>query len=115
MYKRQVVKVLAKLAFGHGGFEVAVGGGKHPHIDRFGTGGTDRPYCPILKHAQQLDSVSYTHLLYLGFAPGKIDGVIGQRTRGALSNFRLQAGLPAGNELDGPCYVALCERAGIRP
>ena len=54
-------------------------------------------------------------LLYLGFAPGKIDGVIGQRTRGALSNFRLQAGLPVGSELDGPCYVALCERAGIRP
>lgn len=54
-------------------------------------------------------------LLYLGFAPGKIDGVIGQRTRGALNNFRLQAGLPAGNDLDGPCYVALCEKAGIRP
>lgn len=54
-------------------------------------------------------------LLYLGFAPGKIDGVIGQRTRSALNNFRLQAGLPAGSELDGPCYVALCERAGIHP
>jgi len=54
-------------------------------------------------------------LLYLGFAPGKIDGVIGQRTRSALSSFRLQAGLPAGSELDGPCYVALCEKAGLRP
>lgn len=54
-------------------------------------------------------------LLYLGFAPGKIDGVVGQRTRGALGNFRLQAGLSAGNELDGPCYLALCEKAGIRP
>ena len=54
-------------------------------------------------------------LLYLGFAPGKIDGVVGQRTRAALGNFRLQAGLSAGNELDGPCYLALCEKAGIRP
>ena len=54
-------------------------------------------------------------LLYLGFSPGKIDGVIGQRTRNALNGFRLQAGLPSGNDLDGPCYVALCARAGLRP
>jgi peptidoglycan hydrolase-like protein with peptidoglycan-binding domain len=54
-------------------------------------------------------------LLYLGFAPGKIDGVIGQRTRNAISSFRLQAGLPAGVELDGQCYLALCQRAGFEP
>ena len=54
-------------------------------------------------------------LLYLGFSPGKIDGVIGQRTRNALNSFRLQAGLPPGNDLDGPCYVALCQKAGLRP
>jgi len=54
-------------------------------------------------------------LLYLGFAPGKVDGVIGQRTRNAIASFRLQAGLPAGNELDGPCYLALCQRAGLQP
>ena len=54
-------------------------------------------------------------LLYLGFAPGKIDGVIGQRTRNAISSFRLQAGLPAGVELDGLCYLALCQRAGFEP
>lgn len=54
-------------------------------------------------------------LLYLGFAPGKVDGVIGQRTRNAISSFRLQAGLPAGTDLDGPCYLALCERAGLQP
>jgi hypothetical protein len=53
-------------------------------------------------------------LLYLGFSPGKIDGVIGRRTRHALDGFSLQAGLPPG-ELDGPCYVALCEKAGLRP
>jgi hypothetical protein len=53
-------------------------------------------------------------LLYLGFSPGKIDGVIGRRTRHALNGFRLQAGLPPG-ELDGPCYVALCEKAELRP
>lgn len=54
-------------------------------------------------------------LLYLGYAPGKIDGVIGQRTRNAISSFRLQAGLPAGTELDGQCFLALCEKAGFEP
>ncbi len=54
-------------------------------------------------------------LLYLGFSPGKIDGVIGQRTRNALNSFRLQAGLPAGSDLDGPCYIALCQKAGLQP
>ena len=54
-------------------------------------------------------------LLYLGFSPGKIDGVIGQRTRNALNSFRLQAGLPPGGDLDGPCYVALCQKAGLLP
>ncbi|WP_305075592.1 N-acetylmuramidase domain-containing protein [Propionivibrio sp.] len=54
-------------------------------------------------------------LLYLGFSPGKVDGVIGQRTRNALNSFRLQAGLPPGGDLDGPCYVALCQKAGLRP
>jgi hypothetical protein len=52
-------------------------------------------------------------LLYLGFSPGKIDGVLGPRTRGALRNFRLSAGLPAGGELDGPTYIELSKRAGI--
>ena len=54
-------------------------------------------------------------LLYLGFSPGKIDGVIGQRTRNALNSFRLQSGLPPGNDLDGPCYVTLCQKAGLQP
>ncbi|GHU06606.1 hypothetical protein FACS1894158_13550 [Betaproteobacteria bacterium] len=53
-------------------------------------------------------------LLYLGFSPGKIDGVPGKRTRNALNAFRLQTSLPPG-ELDGPCYVALCEKAGLSP
>lgn len=53
-------------------------------------------------------------LLYLGFSPGRIDGVIGQRTRNALNNFRLQAGLAPADGLDGPCYVALCQKAGIQ-
>jgi hypothetical protein len=54
-------------------------------------------------------------LLYLGFSPGRIDGVIGRRTREALNGFRLQAGLPAGGELEGPCYLALCAKAGLLP
>ena len=52
-------------------------------------------------------------LLYLGYAPGKVDGVLGQRTRGALSNFRIAAGLPPGDQLDGGTYELLCERAAL--
>jgi hypothetical protein len=54
-------------------------------------------------------------LLYLGYAPGKIDGISGPRTRAAIKNFRIGAGLPASEELDGPTYQALCKKAGIRP
>jgi hypothetical protein len=54
-------------------------------------------------------------LLFLGYSPGKIDGIIGPRTRAAIKNFRVAAGLPASEELDGPTYRALCKKAGIRP
>jgi N-acetylmuramidase-like protein/putative peptidoglycan binding protein len=54
-------------------------------------------------------------LLFLGYTPGKIDGVIGPRTRAAIHNFRIAAGLAAGEELDGPTYQVLCKGAGIRP
>ncbi|HEY3151132.1 MAG TPA: N-acetylmuramidase domain-containing protein [Candidatus Binatia bacterium] len=53
-------------------------------------------------------------LLFLGYAPGKIDGCIGPRTRAAIKNFRIAAGLPAGEEFDGPTYQLLCKKAGIR-
>jgi peptidoglycan hydrolase-like protein with peptidoglycan-binding domain len=49
----------------------------------------------------------------LGYAPGKIDGIIGPRTRGAIKSFRIAAGLPPSEELDGPSYRALCKKAGI--
>ena len=52
-------------------------------------------------------------LLYLGFSPGKIDGVMGNRTRSALASFRIAAGLPAGNDLDGETYKVLCGKAAI--
>jgi hypothetical protein len=54
-------------------------------------------------------------LLFLDYAPGKVDGMIGPRTRAAIKNFRIAAGLPAGEDLDGPTYQALCQKAGIRP
>lgn len=54
-------------------------------------------------------------LLFLGYTPGKIDGIIGPRTRAAIKNFRITAGFPAGEELDGPAYQILCKKAGIRP
>jgi hypothetical protein len=53
-------------------------------------------------------------LLFLGYAPGKIDGCIGPRTRAAIKNFRVAAGSSAGEELDGPTYRLLCKKAGIR-
>ena len=53
-------------------------------------------------------------LLYLGFAPGRIDGIIGPRTHGAIRNFRIANGLPAGEELDGVTYKLLCRKAKIR-
>lgn len=54
-------------------------------------------------------------LLFLGYGPGKVDGIVGPRTRAAIKSFRISAGLPAGEELDGPTYQALCKKAGIRP
>jgi N-acetylmuramidase/Putative peptidoglycan binding domain len=52
-------------------------------------------------------------LLYLGYAPGKIDGVLGPRTRTALASFRIATGLPPRNALDGATYESLCDRAGL--
>jgi hypothetical protein len=52
-------------------------------------------------------------LLYQGFSPGKIDGVLGPRTRGAIRNFRIVEGLPPGDDLDGETYAALCRKASI--
>ena len=54
-------------------------------------------------------------LLFLGYGPGRIDGIVGPRTRAAIRSFRIAAGLPASDELDGPVYLALCKKAGIRP
>jgi hypothetical protein len=54
-------------------------------------------------------------LFYLGYNPGRIDGILGDRTRGALRSFRIAAGLPAGNDLDGQTYEALCRKAAIDP
>ena len=41
-----------------------------------------------------------TALLYLGFNPGRVDGVIGPRTRSALSEFQKKFGLPDTGDLD---------------
>jgi hypothetical protein len=50
-------------------------------------------------------------LLYLGYSPGKIDGVLGQRTRGALRDFRIANNLPASDDLDSETYNVLCQKA----
>jgi len=51
-------------------------------------------------------------LLYLGYAPGKIDGVVGPRTRNALASFRLNQGLPASNDIDAETFDRLRSEVG---
>ena len=51
-------------------------------------------------------------LLFLGYAPGKIDGVVGPRTRNALANFRLSQGLPASPDIDAHTFDRLRSEVG---
>lgn len=51
-------------------------------------------------------------LLYLGYSPGKIDGVVGRRTRDALANFRLAHNLPPANDIDSATYDRLRTEVG---
>ena len=51
-------------------------------------------------------------LLFLGYAPGKIDGVIGQRTHNALANFRVAHGLPPAAALDAATMDRLQAEVG---
>jgi len=50
-------------------------------------------------------------LLLLGFAPGKIDGVMGGRTRNALKGFQTGHGLSVTGELDATTYDRLMATA----
>jgi N-acetylmuramidase len=54
-------------------------------------------------------------LLFLGHSPGKIDGMVGPRTRASIRSFRIEAKLPPGDNLDDQTYQCLCEKSGIRP
>lgn len=51
-------------------------------------------------------------LLYLGYSPGKIDGVVGRRTREALANFRVAHSLQPSNEIDSATYDRLRAEVG---
>lgn len=46
-------------------------------------------------------------LLLLGFGPGKIDGVLGNRTPGALKAFQVANALTVTGELDSITYSTL--------
>lgn len=52
-------------------------------------------------------------LLYLGYAPGDPDGVVGQNTRRAIAAFRKDTGLPAGDGLDDATFNTLMKNAGL--
>lgn len=49
----------------------------------------------------------------LGFDPGRVDGIFGQLTAGALAEFQRNAGLP-GNAVAGPATVSALSRFGGR-
>jgi hypothetical protein len=51
-------------------------------------------------------------LLILGYSPGRIDGVLGQRSQNAIANYRIASGLPVGNTLDGAVYDKLSRDVG---
>lgn len=50
-------------------------------------------------------------LLILGFSPGKIDGVMGARTRAGISGFQIAHGLPGSGELDAQTYQSIHQAA----
>jgi hypothetical protein len=52
-------------------------------------------------------------LLILGHQPGKIDGVLGNRTRGAVKRFKVGTGLPNDDALDTTTFERLCTAAGF--
>ena len=52
-------------------------------------------------------------LIFLGYAPGKIDGVLGGRTLGALKAFATDNGLPQPTTLDDETERELRRRAGF--
>lgn len=52
------------------------------------------------------------NLVYLGYNPGPVDGVIGRFTRSALAMFQQREGLPAREAFDADTVKAVCECVG---
>ncbi|WP_213954832.1 MULTISPECIES: peptidoglycan-binding protein [unclassified Variovorax] len=50
-------------------------------------------------------------LFLLGYSTGKIDGMLGNRTRDALKGFQVAMGLPVTGDLTGDTSTALCQKA----
>jgi peptidoglycan hydrolase-like protein with peptidoglycan-binding domain len=46
-------------------------------------------------------------LMFLGFEPGTIDGIVGKRTRSAILRFREEHGLGTSDEIDDTLVAAL--------
>ena len=46
-------------------------------------------------------------LMFLGISPGRIDGLIGPRTKGAVLRFREQQGMPSSDQIDAALIAAL--------
>jgi len=51
------------------------------------------------------------YLTFAGFDPGKVDGVMGSKTRAAITSFQTQQGLPATGETDDALLEALTQVA----
>jgi hypothetical protein len=54
----------------------------------------------LVRHAQVL-------LMFLGISPGRIDGLTGPRTKGAVNRFREQQGLPSSDQIDDALIASL--------
>jgi hypothetical protein len=52
------------------------------------------------------------YLTYLGFHPGRVDGIAGTHTWSALADFRIQHGLPSTSTIDSETVVQLSAAAG---
>ena len=47
------------------------------------------------------------YLTYLGYQPGRVEGVVGPRTMSALAAFQSDRGLPSSNTIDTACAAQL--------
>ncbi len=106
-----VIQVVAKLAEGDGGVEIAVGGGDDAHVHIHRLRRAQRAHLALLQHAQQLDLQRQRHIADLVEKQRAAAGLLeqpglrlagaGERTLGMAEKFRLEQGFGNGGAVDG--------------